>query len=91
MQSQFTIRKSNRKGSSKPRPTPRLTVIEGALSIYRKGDEVKISNITLYQQSFTIGSHEFIDGEMYLWVVPNAKLEYRVKASQVERLESKVA
>lgn len=44
-QSQSTIRKPNRKGSTKK---PRLTVIEGAASIFRPGSVVEV-NIARYQ------------------------------------------
>jgi hypothetical protein len=63
---------------------PQLRVVEGALSIYRKGE--RISTTRAYSGLHcTVEDHVFEDGELYLLIKPEPDEVYRVKASEVVR------
>jgi hypothetical protein len=63
---------------------PQLRVVEGALSIYRKG--ARVSTTRAYSGLHcTVEYHEFEDGELYLLIKPEPDEVYRVKASDVVR------
>jgi len=83
-----TKRKPRTTATPPPRPVPRLRVIEGALSIYRPGDEI---SFTLFGEGFSApvtGSHTK-DGVLYVDVSLNIGINSAL-IKCVERAESEV-